>query len=203
MSSLWSVCLFVGMSGSVSASFSRCDLFMMICSALCTRAVQHLCLTPLYDCFSADKRFLFPEGVKALGEAVNLIAKGEAPKIVQPTENASYDPLWKDPELAQVNFQEPSITIHNFIRGNDRFPGAWAVIMDERTTLFGSSLVTKAEVPEGRNVEVKGRSSTSMAVAAREGLFLEGSDGGFLRVSFVKRGGQIVSAGDLYDIAGK
>ena len=131
---------------------------------------------------------------------MDLIAKGEALKIVQSTENASYDPLWKDPKLAEVNFQATAIMIHNFIRGNDRFPGAWAVIMDERTTLLGSSLVTKSEVPEGKNIEVTGKSSRVMAVVAREGLFLKGSDGEFVRVSSVKRGRQIISAGDLYEI---
>lgn len=43
----------------------------------------------------ADKRYLFPEGVKAVGDAVDLIAAGKAPRIVQPTEGATYDPLWK------------------------------------------------------------------------------------------------------------
>lgn len=45
--------------------------------------------------FLPDKRFLFPDGVKAVGDAVDLIASGEAPRIVQPTEGATYDPLWK------------------------------------------------------------------------------------------------------------
>uniref|UniRef100_A0A183C7Q7 Formyl_trans_N domain-containing protein n=1 Tax=Globodera pallida TaxID=36090 RepID=A0A183C7Q7_GLOPA len=49
------------------------------------------------------KRFLFPEGVKAMVESVNLIAAGKAPKIPQPEEGASYEPfITAKPELAQI-----------------------------------------------------------------------------------------------------
>jgi hypothetical protein len=53
------------------------------------------------SCRVADKRYLFPEGVKALGDAVDLIAAGEAPRVAQPEEGATYDPLWKVRDLAQ------------------------------------------------------------------------------------------------------
>jgi hypothetical protein len=37
------------------------------------------------------------------GEAVEMIAKGNAPRIVQPVEGASYDPyITTKPELAEV-----------------------------------------------------------------------------------------------------
>ena len=32
-----------------------------------------------------------------------MIANGTAPKIVQPEEGATYDPIWKKKEVAQVN----------------------------------------------------------------------------------------------------
>ena len=35
-------------------------------------------------------------------EAVELIAEGKAPKIIQPTEGATYDKIWKKKEVAQV-----------------------------------------------------------------------------------------------------
>ncbi len=34
---------------------------------------------------------MYPEGIKAMEEAVQLIATDKAPKIVQPTEGATYD----------------------------------------------------------------------------------------------------------------
>uniref|UniRef100_A0A8C7PA47 10-formyltetrahydrofolate dehydrogenase n=1 Tax=Oncorhynchus mykiss TaxID=8022 RepID=A0A8C7PA47_ONCMY len=41
------------------------------------------------------KRFLFPEGVKGTVDAVRLIAAGNAPKIVQPEEGATYEGIQK------------------------------------------------------------------------------------------------------------
>ena len=39
------------------------------------------------------------------GEAVQLIADGKAPRIVQPEEGATYDKIWKKKEVAQVILQ--------------------------------------------------------------------------------------------------
>uniref|UniRef100_A0A8C7N0K1 10-formyltetrahydrofolate dehydrogenase n=1 Tax=Oncorhynchus kisutch TaxID=8019 RepID=A0A8C7N0K1_ONCKI len=41
------------------------------------------------------KRFLFPEGVKGTVDAVRLIAAGNAPKIIQPEEGATYEGIQK------------------------------------------------------------------------------------------------------------
>lgn len=47
-------------------------------------------------------RFLYPEGVKAMGEAVHLVANGTAPKIVQSEVGATYDAMLNKKELQQV-----------------------------------------------------------------------------------------------------
>ena len=57
-------------------------------------------------------------------EAVQLIGDGKAPSIVQPTEGATYDPIMKK-ERAQLDWSVTGQDIHNFIRGNDKVPGAW------------------------------------------------------------------------------
>jgi formyltetrahydrofolate dehydrogenase len=52
-------------------------------------------ISSLYD------RFLFPEGVIAMGDAVDMIQKGIAPAMSQKDmPGASYDPIWKKKELA-------------------------------------------------------------------------------------------------------
>lgn len=54
-------------------------------------------------------------------EAVELIANGKAPRIVQPEKGASYEPyITAKPELAELNWSKNQREMHNFIRGNDK-----------------------------------------------------------------------------------
>ena len=47
------------------------------------------------------KSFMYPEGIKAMAEAVDMIGKGEAPCIVQKEEGATYDAYLNKPELCR------------------------------------------------------------------------------------------------------
>eukprot|EP00850_Spirogloea_muscicola_P007137 SM000035S13117 [mRNA] locus=s35:541699:543389:- [translate_table: standard] len=145
---------------------------------------------------SLYKRFLFPEGVKAMGEAVDLIVRGEAPRIAQPEEGASYDPLWKDPKLARVDFAQPAAALHNFIRGNDRALGAWAVINGVMTTLYGSHALLAGE-PAADGVQVEMEGSRTPGVVTRQGLVIQAEDGGRLCISTVKVEGVVRPASEL------
>ena len=54
-------------------------------------------------------------------EAVDLIARGKAPRIMQPQEGASYDlHLTAKPQFAQLDWNLTQQQMHNFIRGNDK-----------------------------------------------------------------------------------
>ena len=65
-----------------------------------------------------------------MAESVRLIAQGAAPCIPQPEEGASYDPIWKKKEVGQISWDKikSAQQLHNFIRGNDKVPGAWTTI---------------------------------------------------------------------------
>uniref|UniRef100_A0A8C7WFI2 10-formyltetrahydrofolate dehydrogenase n=1 Tax=Oncorhynchus mykiss TaxID=8022 RepID=A0A8C7WFI2_ONCMY len=76
---------------------------------------------------SLYNRFLFPEGIKAMVESVQLIADGKAPRVPQTEEGASYEGIQKKSN-SKVNLAQPAEAIHNWIRGHDKVPGAWAVI---------------------------------------------------------------------------
>jgi formyltetrahydrofolate dehydrogenase len=67
--------------------------------------------------------FMYPEGIKAMAEAVNLVAQEKAPKITQPEEGATYDAFLNKPELCKVNLNQSAKNIHDFIRGLDSSPG--------------------------------------------------------------------------------
>lgn len=128
-----------------------------------------------------------------MGEAVRLIANNMAPKIAQTEWGATYDPIWRKKELAKVDFSKGALPLHNFIRGNDKIPGAWAVVDGQKLTLYGSKFVDCSKPVVGREYPVSG--SAKSGVVNRYGLWLFGSDGRKVVVSQVQlEDGRTVSA---------
>ncbi|XP_075907562.1 mitochondrial 10-formyltetrahydrofolate dehydrogenase [Nelusetta ayraudi] len=123
-------------------------------------------------------RFLFPEGIKAMVEAVQLIADGKAPRIPQTEEGASYEGIQRKSN-AKVNLAQPAEAIHNWIRGHDKVPGAWTVIGGQNVTLYGSSLLG-GSAPAGQPLEMEGASQPGQVT--KNGLVLYGTDGKTLLV---------------------
>ncbi|XP_005935383.1 mitochondrial 10-formyltetrahydrofolate dehydrogenase [Maylandia zebra] len=123
-------------------------------------------------------RFLFPGGIKAMVESVQLIADGKAPRTPQPEEGASYEGIQKKSN-AKVNLAQPAEAIHNWIRGHDKVPGAWTVIDGQSVTLYGSSMLG-GSVPEGQPLDIEGASQA--ARVTKNGLVLYGTDGKALLV---------------------
>uniref|UniRef100_A0A8C9M9A6 10-formyltetrahydrofolate dehydrogenase n=1 Tax=Panthera tigris altaica TaxID=74533 RepID=A0A8C9M9A6_PANTA len=123
-------------------------------------------------------RFLFPEGIKAMVEAVQLIADGKAPRIPQPEEGATYEGIQKK-ENAEISWDQSAEVLHNWIRGHDKVPGAWTEIHGQMVTFYGSSLL-KSSVPSGEPLEIKG--ATKPGLVTKNGLVLFGNDGKALMV---------------------
>ncbi|XP_060101565.1 mitochondrial 10-formyltetrahydrofolate dehydrogenase [Heteronotia binoei] len=117
-------------------------------------------------------RFLFPEGIKAMAEAVQLIADGKAPRIPQPEEGATYEGIQKK-ENAEISWDQPAVALHNWIRGHDKVPGAWALIDGQRVTLYGSSLLD-GSVPPGEELAIE--EATQPGLVTKNGLVLFGND---------------------------
>jgi len=67
---------------------------------------------------------LFPMGIEAIVEAVDLIKQGRAPRIPQDESRATYEPPCDD-RVASINFEKPLDEIYNLIRGCDPQPGAY------------------------------------------------------------------------------
>uniref|UniRef100_F1KT06 10-formyltetrahydrofolate dehydrogenase n=1 Tax=Ascaris suum TaxID=6253 RepID=F1KT06_ASCSU len=136
---------------------------------------------------SLYKRFLYPEGVKGMAEAVELIANGKAPRIVQPEKGASYEPyITAKPELAELNWSKNQREMHNFIRGNDKVPGAWLKLNGEKVTLFGSSIYKSSSMPaDAIEVSVNDCPNGKVFVHSK-GLLLPASDLKYVNVETVK-----------------
>ncbi|KAJ0023319.1 hypothetical protein NQD34_003218 [Periophthalmus magnuspinnatus] len=128
---------------------------------------------------SIYKRFLFPEGVKGTVEAVRLIAEGKAPRITQPQEGATYECIQKKAN-AKIDWNQTAEALHNWIRGNDKVPGAWAEVDGKNVTFYGSTLVGNGTAAQGQPLEIPGASQPGLVT--KGGLMLFGNDGKTLLV---------------------
>lgn len=148
------------------------------------------------------KRFLYPEGVKSMKHAVDLIAQNKAPRIKQIEYGASYDaPMFKE-ENQLINFQQPAERIFNFIRGLDSVPGALAHYVsndgtEEAIRLFGSSLYFDTIPSQAKTVHLKGLDR--LALINEHGLLIPGTDGKYVNVKRVMRNGRMISACDWFN----
>jgi methionyl-tRNA formyltransferase len=82
---------------------------------------------------------LFPMGVDAMVEAVELIKKGKAPRIPQDDSKATYEPPCDD-RVASVNFEKSIKDIYNLIRGCDPQPGAYTTYREKRVRFYDGKM---------------------------------------------------------------
>jgi methionyl-tRNA formyltransferase len=82
---------------------------------------------------------LFPMGVDAMVEAVELIKKGKAPRIPQDDSKATYEPPCDD-RVASVNFEKPVKDVYNLIRGCDPQPGAYTTYQGKRVRFYEAKM---------------------------------------------------------------
>jgi methionyl-tRNA formyltransferase len=126
---------------------------------------------------------LYPLGVAALLEGVDLVRAGTAPKIVQDESKATYE-SWCKKEHVQIDWQKPIQTIWNLIRGADPQPGAWTT--HEGTTVQILDAKKLAGATQGQPGEVLAIDDAGMTVAVA---------GGQIQVTRVRpEGGQKVAA---------
>jgi methionyl-tRNA formyltransferase len=78
---------------------------------------------------------IFPLGIEAIGEAVDLIKAGNPPRIVQDESRATYDPPCGD-EHARIDWSKPAQEVYNLIRGCDPQPGAHATYNGKMVRIF-------------------------------------------------------------------
>uniref|UniRef100_A0A672NCY7 10-formyltetrahydrofolate dehydrogenase n=1 Tax=Sinocyclocheilus grahami TaxID=75366 RepID=A0A672NCY7_SINGR len=149
---------------------------------------------------SIYKRFLFPEGVKGMVEAVRLIAAGTALRIKQPEEGATYECIQKK-ENSKIDWNQPAEAIHNWIRGNDRVPGAWAEIDGKNVSFYGSTLLENDHSSSnGQPLEIPGTSRPGLVT--KNGLVLFGNDGKTLLVKNMQfEDGKMIAASQYFKAA--
>jgi formyltetrahydrofolate dehydrogenase len=145
-------------------------------------------------------RFLYPNGVNALVQAVDMIADGTAPRIVQSENGASYDAMLNKAELQKIDFNSDARTLHNFIRGMDSVPGALCRIRLPNSPdyievrLFGSSMWRKAVPAEVEIVEIE---NGNPALVHADGMLLRGVDSNYVNIKKIKVGSRMKLASEI------
>jgi methionyl-tRNA formyltransferase len=94
--------------------------------------------TPISDTDSLGSVYfdrLFPMGVEAMLEAVDLVKAGKAPRIKQDHAQATYEGRC-GPDNARIDWGKPWRQIHNLIRGCNPAPGAWTSLNGQALQVF-------------------------------------------------------------------
>ena len=109
---------------------------------------------------------LFPMGIEAIGEAVDLIQAGNPPRIVQDESKATYDPPCGD-EHARIDWSKPAQEVYNLIRGCDPQPGAHTTWQGKMVRIFDARLQTgRKQRPAG---QVTGIGAEEITIALNGG----------------------------------
>ena len=130
---------------------------------------------------------IFPLGVSATLEAIDLIRSGKAPKIPQDETKATYE-SWCRRANAEIDWSRSANDVYNLIRGCNPQPGAWTTYNGEEVQIFDCELT----VGSGRFGRVCAIDDTSFTI--NSGL-------GGIRISRVRLGksGKISSGEFIQD----
>jgi methionyl-tRNA formyltransferase len=90
---------------------------------------------------------LFPMGVEAMLEAVDLVAAGKAPRLKQDEAEATYEGRC-GADNARIDWGKPWRQIHNLIRGCNPAPGAFSELNGARLQIFEARPIP-AKSPKG------------------------------------------------------
>ena len=113
---------------------------------------------------------LFPMGVEAMLESVDLVKAGKAPRIKQDESQATYEGRC-GADNARIDWGKPWRQIHNLIRGCNPAPGAWTTL-DGKTLQVFEAKPLPARDPKG----IAGKMGEIVAVEA-DGFTVVCADG--------------------------
>jgi len=126
---------------------------------------------------------LFPLGIEAIVEAVDLIKGGKAPKISQDNALATYEPPCDD-RVAAVDWSKPAFDVYNLVRGCDPQPGAYSILKGEKVKFYKASLIETTEA-----------SSPGQVISIGAGEVVVALNGGTLKIGKMKgeKGAKLVA----------
>ncbi|TNN79676.1 Cytosolic 10-formyltetrahydrofolate dehydrogenase [Liparis tanakae] len=96
-----------------------------------------------------------------------------------------------------IDWNQSAEVLHNWIRGNDKVPGAWTEVDGQKLTFYGSTLVDNGPAATGQPLEIPGASRPGIVTKA--GLVLFGNDGKTLLVKNLQfEDGKMIAAAQYF-----
>ncbi|MGD9668092.1 MAG: methionyl-tRNA formyltransferase [Hyphomicrobiaceae bacterium] len=132
---------------------------------------------------------LFPMGVDAMIESLDLVRDGKAPKVVQDDSKATYEYRFKK-AMAEIDWSKPAAEVYNLIRAVNPAPGAWARFKGQKFDIF-----------DARKVDGSGQPGEILSVSD-EGIKIAAGSGAVLAKRVRGEGGQKVAAAEFAGSSG-
>jgi methionyl-tRNA formyltransferase len=149
--------------------------------------------TPISDTDSLGSVYfdrLFPMGVEAMLESVDLVKAGKAPRMKQDHAQATYEGRC-GADNAHIDWGKPWRQIHNLIRGCNPAPGAWTTLEGKTLKVFEAKPIP-AKDPKG----IAGKMGEVVEVAA-DGFTVVCADGRIKVTRVQPADGPKVAAGEF------
>jgi len=125
---------------------------------------------------------LYPLGVEAMMEAIELVRSGNAPHEAQDPDAGSYEG-WCRKDDVLIDWSRPTDDVYNLIRGANPQPGAWTTFNGEEIKIFDS-----------RKTDGSGEPGSVLALDA-DGVVVATADGA-IRIDKVRAQAGKVTAGE-------
>jgi methionyl-tRNA formyltransferase len=115
---------------------------------------------------------LFPMGVDAMIEGLELVRAGVKLKHPQNLADGSYE-SWFKKDLAEIDWSKPVADIYNIIRAANPAPGAWTSIKGNKVDIFDSAKVAGSGAPgailsiDGQGITIAGGGGAILAKRVR------------------------------------
>ena len=132
---------------------------------------------------------LFPLGVDALMEALDMINAGTAPKIAQDDSQATYEPPC-DEQHAQIDWSRPLQEVYNLIRGCDPQPGAYTFFGRKKLQIYATRALVGGK-------SAKTAQPGEVCEITHEGMLVAGNGGALLIQKVRPEGGGKIAPADL------
>ena len=121
---------------------------------------------------------LYPMGVDAMIESLDLVKADDAPQIKQNLDEGSYE-SWFGKAQAEIDWSKPSAQIYNTIRAANPQPGAWTKNNGVTVQIFNSQLIELAVGDPG-----------TILKSSDDGLVIATGDDGGILISRVRSDGE-------------
>jgi methionyl-tRNA formyltransferase len=144
---------------------------------------------------------LFPMGVDAMIEGLELVRAGCVLKHAQNLAHGSYEG-WFKKQVAEIDWSKPVAEVYNLIRAANPAPGAWGTIRGAKVDIFDSAKIVGKGDGDGAPGRVLAVTDQGMTIAAQGGAIVakrvRGADGKKVAAAeWAKAAG--VLAGDTFD----